>query len=134
YVAQALREGFSVADVHHYSAIDPWFIEEIAELVAESASIAKAEAMTDAQLAAAKAHGFGDRYLAQLTGATEAEVRERRHQKGIRPVYKRVDTCAAEFEAYTPYLYSAYEDEDEAPPSQKKKVLILGSGPIRIGQ
>jgi carbamoyl-phosphate synthase large subunit len=90
--------------------------------------------LDDARLRRLEADGFSDRVLAFLLGTTEGEVRAHRHRKGIRPVFKRVDTCAAEFEAYTPYLYSSYEDEDEAPPTDRKKVIILGSGPIRIGQ
>ncbi|WNG17976.1 carbamoyl-phosphate synthase large subunit [Cystobacter fuscus] len=137
YVAQAFREGLSVEDVHELSAIDPWFLRHIQGLVQEAESIQALgglDKLPDDTLRAAKADGLSDKYLASLLGCTEAEVRARRHAKGIRPVYKRVDTCAAEFEAYTPYLYSTYEEEDEAPPTARQKVLILGSGPIRIGQ
>ncbi|MFL5352581.1 carbamoyl-phosphate synthase large subunit [Archangium sp.] len=137
YVAQAFREGMSVEEVHELSAIDPWFLRHIQGLVQESRQLQEfgtLDKVPDEVLRAAKADGFADKYLAQLLGCTEAEVRTRRHSKGIRPVYKRVDTCAAEFEAYTPYLYSTYEEEDEAPPTSRQKVLILGSGPIRIGQ
>nr|AAW03322.1 hypothetical protein [Cystobacter fuscus] len=137
YVAQAFREGMSVEEVHELSTIDPWFLRHIQGLVREAQAIqelGKLDALPDEVLRAAKVDGFSDKYLAQLLGCTEAEVRARRHAKGIRPVYKRVDTCAAEFEAYTPYLYSTYEEEDEAPPTARQKVLILGSGPIRIGQ
>ncbi|WNG27475.1 carbamoyl-phosphate synthase large subunit [Cystobacter fuscus] len=137
YVAQAFREGLSVEDVHELSSIDPWFLRHIQGLVREAESIQALgglDKLPDDTLRAAKADGFSDKYLASLLGCTEAEVRARRHAKGIRPVYKRVDTCAAEFEAYTPYLYSTYEEEDEAPPTARQKVLILGSGPIRIGQ
>ncbi|PTL85969.1 carbamoyl-phosphate synthase large subunit [Vitiosangium sp. GDMCC 1.1324] len=137
YVAQAFREGMSVEDVFELSAIDPWFLRHIQGLVHEGRQIqefGKLDKVPDAVLREAKADGFSDKYLAHLLGCTEAEVRARRHAKGIRPVYKRVDTCAAEFEAYTPYLYSTYEEEDEAPPTGRQKVLILGSGPIRIGQ
>ncbi|HEY0096865.1 MAG TPA: carbamoyl-phosphate synthase large subunit, partial [Archangium sp.] len=137
YVAQAFREGMTVEEVHELSAIDPWFLRHIQALVHEARRIEEfgsLEKLPDAVLRAAKQDGFADKYLAQLLGCTEAEVRARRHEKGIRPVYKRVDTCAAEFEAYTPYLYSTYEEEDEAPPTGRQKVLILGSGPIRIGQ
>ncbi len=137
YVAQAFREGFSVEKVHELSAIDPWFLRKIEELVHMAQSLAefgRLDQLPDDVLRQAKAHGFSDKYLSQLLGYPEAEVRAHRHARGIRPVYKRVDTCAAEFEAYTPYLYSTYEEEDEAPPTDRKKVLILGSGPIRIGQ
>ncbi len=133
YVAEALRSGFTVAEVHQYSAIDPWFLERLAELVADEKAM-KGKQLSDEQLREAKQNGFSDKTLAKLGGVSEADIRKRRHERGIRPVYKRVDTCAAEFEAHTPYLYSSYEQEDEAPPTGKKKVLILGSGPIRIGQ
>jgi carbamoyl-phosphate synthase large subunit len=137
YVAQAFREGMSVEEVFELSSIDPWFLRHIQGLVQEAQMIQDfggLDAVPSHVLRAAKADGFSDKYLAQLLGCAESEVRARRHAKGIRPVYKRVDTCAAEFEAYTPYLYSTYEEEDEAPPTSRKKVLILGSGPIRIGQ
>jgi carbamoyl-phosphate synthase large subunit len=137
FVAQAFREGLSVAEVHQLSGIDPWFLENIAELVEEGRALGAAgtlAALPDEALRRAKSHGFSDRALAQLLGTDEGAVRGHRHARGLRPVYKRVDTCAAEFEAYTPYLYSTYDEEDEAPPTSKQKVLILGSGPIRIGQ
>jgi carbamoyl-phosphate synthase large subunit len=137
FVAQAFREGWSVEEVHRLSAIDPWFLERIRHLVLESAVLANKgtlSAVDEVAMRRAKSQGFSDRYLAQLLSATEGDVRAFRHLHGIRPVYKRVDTCAAEFESYTPYLYSTYDEEDEAPPTNRKKVLILGSGPIRIGQ
>jgi carbamoyl-phosphate synthase large subunit len=137
YVAQAFREGFTVEQVHELSAIDPWFLRKIEALVHRAQALqefGRLDQLPDEALREAKAHGFSDKYLSQLLGYPEAEVRAHRHARGIRPVYKRVDTCAAEFEAYTPYLYSTYDEEDEAPPTDRKKVLILGSGPIRIGQ
>ncbi|HEX8702774.1 MAG TPA: carbamoyl-phosphate synthase large subunit [Myxococcaceae bacterium] len=137
FVAQAFREGMTVEQVHQLSSIDPWFLRKIEGLVQRAYTLqeyGRLDQLPDEVLREAKAHGFSDRYLGQLLGYPEAEVRAYRHSKGIRPVYKRVDTCAAEFEAYTPYLYSTYEEEDEAPPTDRKKVLILGSGPIRIGQ
>jgi len=137
FLAQAFREGLSVEEVHGLCGVDPWFLRQIAELVQESTALAEwgtLKKLPDAVLRAAKAHGFSDRSLARFLKCPEDDVRQHRHDRGIRPVYKRVDTCAAEFEAYTPYLYSTYEEEDEAPPSQRKKILILGSGPIRIGQ
>ncbi|HLM48417.1 MAG TPA: carbamoyl-phosphate synthase large subunit, partial [Myxococcaceae bacterium] len=137
YVVQAFREGMSVEEVHELSSIDPWFLRHIQALVHEARRLqefGKLEKVPDEVLRAVKQDGFADKYLAQLLGCTETEVRAHRHARGIRPVYKRVDTCAAEFEAYTPYLYSTYEEEDEAPPTSRPKVLILGSGPIRIGQ
>ncbi len=137
YLAQAFREGMTVEQVAALSKIDPWFLRQICDLVKESrliAELGRLDKLPDQLLRQAKAHGFSDRYLAQLFSAREDEVRAFRHARNIRPSYKRVDTCAAEFEAYTPYLYSSYEDEDEAAPTGRKKVLILGSGPIRIGQ
>ena len=132
----AFREGMSVEEAFQLSAIDPWFLRAIRDLALEAKALSgtKLGDLDDARLRRVKADGFSDRLLAFLLGTTEGEVRAHRHRKGIRPVFKRVDTCAAEFEAYTPYLYSSYEDEDEAPPTDRKKVLILGSGPIRIGQ
>ncbi|SES99397.1 carbamoyl-phosphate synthase large subunit [Stigmatella erecta] len=137
FVAQAFREGLSVEQVHELSAIDPWFLRKIEGLVHRAQAIqefGRLDQIPDEVLREAKANGFSDKYLGQLLGYPEQEVRAHRHARGIRPVYKRVDTCAAEFEAYTPYLYSTYEEEDEAPPTERQKVLILGSGPIRIGQ
>ena len=137
YVAQAFREGMSVAEVHQLSMIDPWFLERIRELVLHAdllTTLGGLQKVTDAQLLASKELGFSDRYLAVLLGASEGDVRAHRHARKMRPSYKRVDTCAAEFEAFTPYLYSSWEAEDEAPPTDRKKVMILGSGPIRIGQ
>jgi carbamoyl-phosphate synthase large subunit len=137
YVAQAFREGLTLDEVHALSSIDPWFLRHIEALVHEERALREfgtLEKLPDEVLRRAKADGFSDRYLAQLLGCTETEVRAHRHARRLRPVYKRVDTCAAEFEAYTPYLYSTYEEEDEAPPTERKKILILGSGPIRIGQ
>jgi carbamoyl-phosphate synthase large subunit len=137
YVAQAFREGFSVEKVYELSAIDPWFLRKIEDLVQRAQALqefGRLDQIPDEALREAKSFGFSDQYLGQLLGYPEAEVRAHRQARGIRPVYKRVDTCAAEFEAYTPYLYSTYEEEDEAPPTDRQKVLILGSGPIRIGQ
>jgi carbamoyl-phosphate synthase large subunit len=132
----AFRAGMSVEEAHQLSAIDPWFLRNIRDLALEAKALSgtRLGELDDERLRKLKAHGFSDRVLAMLLGTNEGEVRAHRHRRGIRPVYKRVDTCAAEFEAYTPYLYSSYEEEDEAPPSNRKKVLILGSGPIRIGQ
>jgi len=133
---QAFREGMSVEEAFQLSAIDPWFLRNIRDLALEAKGLAgtKLGELDDARLRRLKADGFSDRVLAFLLGTTEGEVRAHRHKRNIRPIYKRVDTCAAEFEAYTPYLYSSYEEEDEAPPTSRKKVMILGSGPIRIGQ
>jgi carbamoyl-phosphate synthase large subunit len=132
----AFRAGMSMEEAHRLSAIDPWFLRNIQDLALEAKALSgtRLAELDDERLRKLKAHGFSDRVLAMLLETSEGEVRAHRHRRGIRPVYKRVDTCAAEFEAYTPYLYSSYEEEDEAPPSNRKKVLILGSGPIRIGQ
>jgi len=134
WVAEGFRAGLTVEDVHSISKIDPWFLRELAAIVEEEGIVA-AEGLGDAdRLRELKGMGFSDKRLAWLTGATEAQVRARRHELGVHPVYKRVDTCAAEFEAHTPYLYSSYEQECEARPTDKKKVMILGGGPNRIGQ
>ncbi len=137
YLAQAFRERMTVEQVYELTAIDPWFLRHIRDLVHRAQAIAefgRIEKIPDDSLRSAKANGFSDRYLGELLAQPESRVREYRQSRGIRPVYKRVDTCAAEFEAYTPYLYSTYEEEDEVPPSDREKVIILGSGPIRIGQ
>ncbi len=167
YVAQALRSGMSVQEIYEYSKIDPWFLNNIRQIVEfeenlraqstqfrapgsskgtknrEHGALAREQA---ALLREAKAYGFSDRRLSGLLGCEEAEIRKIRSENGIRPVYKMVDTCAAEFAAYTPYLYSTYErpfcqlpegtgsTESEADPTAKQKVVILGSGPNRIGQ
>jgi carbamoyl-phosphate synthase large subunit len=133
-IGEAYRAGVSTAEIHRLTQIDPWFLENIRELVAWEPDIAQ-RALTDpAVLRRAKQLGFADRRIAQLCRSTEAEVRALRLRHDIRVTFKTVDTCAAEFEAYTPYLYSTYEEEDEAPPTARPKVVILGSGPNRIGQ
>jgi carbamoyl-phosphate synthase large subunit len=139
HVADALRSGFSVGDVAHLTRMDPWFLREIADLVEAEHAIAQQgkgglSSRSGGDWKRLKSDGFSDKRLAQLTGADEEWVRAQRHAAGTRPVFKRVDTCAAEFEAYTPYLYSTYEDEDEARPTDRQKVMILGGGPNRIGQ
>ncbi|MCA2978841.1 MAG: carbamoyl-phosphate synthase large subunit [Myxococcaceae bacterium] len=134
---EAFQRGWTVEQVFAHTAIDPWFLRHLEALVSEFNTLAakgSLEQVSDAELEGAKSHGFSDAQLAKAFGVAEAAVREARWQRGLRPVYKRVDTCAAEFEAYTPYLYSTYEEEDEAPPTSRQKVVILGSGPIRIGQ
>ncbi len=135
-IGDAYRAGFTTAQIHALTRIDPWFLEQIRQLVAFEPQIA-ARALTDpAVLRRAKQWGFADRRLAELTGTTEAAVRQTRLAHGIRPTFKTVDTCAAEFEAYTPYYYSTYEEQDEVPPKApgRKRVVILGGGPNRIGQ
>jgi carbamoyl-phosphate synthase large subunit len=133
-VGDAYRAGFTTDEIHRLTQIDPWFLEGMREIVAFEPEIG-ARAMTDAAvMRRAKQLGFADRRIAELAGSTETTVRARRRSEGIRATFKTVDTCAAEFAAYTPYLYSTYEDEDEAPPTDRDKVVILGSGPNRIGQ
>jgi len=135
-VERALRYGASIDQVHAATAIDPWFVDQLQQLVELRQEVVDAPEgpLPEDLLRAAKRAGFSDRQLAVLRGVSEHEVRDRRHELGLRPVYKTVDTCAAEFEARTPYHYSAYDEETEVAPSGKDKVLILGSGPNRIGQ
>jgi carbamoyl-phosphate synthase large subunit len=133
-VGDAFRAGWAVEMIHEYSNIDPWFLREIEKIIALESEISGAEAVTPAIMRHWKRNGFSDRQIARLQSKTEAGVRKERQAMGVRPVYKRVDTCAAEFEASTPYLYSTYEQEDESAPTSRRKVIILGSGPIRIGQ
>jgi carbamoyl-phosphate synthase large subunit len=133
-VQQALRKGASIAQVFEATKIDPWFIDQIV-LINEVADHVAAAAMLDTEtLRYAKDHGFSDAQIGQLRGFGEHDVREIRHILGVRPVYKTVDTCAGEFPALTPYHYSSYDRETEVAPSDKRKVVILGSGPNRIGQ
>jgi carbamoyl-phosphate synthase large subunit len=133
-IGEAYRRGLGTRELYELSAIDPWFLDNIRQIVEYEATITAA-GLTDADvLRRAKQMGFSDKRIGQLTSATEDEVRHARVRAGIKPVYKMVDTCAAEFEAHTPYLYSTYEEEDEAPPTPREKVVILGSGPNRIGQ
>ncbi len=134
-IAEAFRRGASVAEIHRRSAIDPWFLRNLQELVEMEAALAAAKpAERVAWLRPAKQAGFSDVRLAALFGMKEDDVRALRRSHGVRPVYKRVDTCGAEFEAHTPYLYSTYEDECEARPTERQKIMILGGGPNRIGQ
>jgi carbamoyl-phosphate synthase large subunit len=134
YVAEAFRRGVPRDEVAALTGVDPWFLEQVREIVAFEAEVAAAPALDAATLRRAKRLGFADRRLAELRGQPEAEVRAARLAHGVRAAFKMVDTCAAEFVAYTPYLYSTYEEEDEAPPTGRPKVVILGSGPNRIGQ
>ncbi|HEX2062622.1 MAG TPA: carbamoyl-phosphate synthase large subunit, partial [Thermoanaerobaculia bacterium] len=127
-VGDAFRAGLSVEEIHALSHIDPWFLREIAKIIDLERNIATTPLRT------LKRNGFSDRQIARITNRSELEVRAERHAQGVRPVYKRVDTCAAEFEATTPYLYSTYETENESNPTDRRKVIILGSGPNRIGQ
>ena len=136
YVGDAFRLGMTVAQVHEETAIDPWFLTQIEELVQIEARIrARAlDSLTAEELRFVKRKGFADRRLARLLGVKPAAVREARLKFDVRPVYKRVDTCAAEFSTTTAYMYSTYEDECEAQPTDRKKVMVLGGGPNRIGQ
>jgi len=136
YIAEALRRGMTVREVSELTNIDPWFIEKISNIVQMEKELRKCgiHGLDPKILLKAKKMGFCDRYIADLVGTTEEEIRAKRRAWGIKPVYKMVDTCAAEFEAQTPYFYSTYEVENEAIPSSKKKILVIGSGPIRIGQ
>ena len=136
HVADAFRAGMSVEDVHALSFIDPWFLDQIEELVEEEKQV-EAEglaALDAARLRRLKRMGFSDIRLAQLAATDEGAIRALRHAHKVRPVYKRVDSCAAEFATSTAYLYSTYEDECEAEPTGRDKIMILGGGPNRIGQ
>jgi carbamoyl-phosphate synthase large subunit len=134
-LAEAFRRGASVEELHERSKIDPWFLRNLEEIVAMEAQLSAApQAERAGWLRPAKQMGFSDARIAALWGLVEAEVRKLRIAEGVLPVYKRVDTCAAEFEAHTPYLYSTYEDECEAAPTDREKIMILGGGPNRIGQ
>jgi carbamoyl-phosphate synthase large subunit len=136
YVADAFRAGLTLERIHELTWIDPWFLDQIQELVETEAEItAGGLAAIDAdRMRALKRLGFSDARLATLLGTDEAAVRKLRHTVGVRPVYKRVDSCAAEFATSTAYMYSTYEDECEAEPSTREKVIVLGGGPNRIGQ
>ncbi|CAN5656236.1 carbamoyl-phosphate synthase large subunit [soil metagenome] len=136
FLADALRAGLSVEEVHALSFVDPWFLDQIEEIVATEAEVAAAgiDALGSARLRRLKRMGFSDVRLAQLVGSDEHALRTLRHAHGIRPVYKRVDSCAAEFATSTAYLYSTYEDECEAEPTNRDKIMVLGGGPNRIGQ
>jgi carbamoyl-phosphate synthase large subunit len=131
YIRYALNAGLSVERIHELSAIDLWFLENIRQIVEEETRIAESKVLNFRK---AKKFGFSDRQLAFLTKGTEPEIRAARKAAGVVPTYRLVDTCAAEFEAYTPYFYSTYGDEDETRQTDKKKVMILGGGPNRIGQ
>ncbi|HKX82705.1 MAG TPA: carbamoyl-phosphate synthase large subunit, partial [Pyrinomonadaceae bacterium] len=136
YITYALQNGYSIEEVHRLTMIDPWFLDQLQQVMQMQARIdeRKLEDIPDDVLRYSKEFGLSDRRLMYLTGANEEKVREFRRSKGIVPVYKRVDTCGAEFESFTPYLYSTYEEECEADPTNRRKIMILGSGPNRIGQ
>jgi len=135
-VADAFRAGWTLERVHELSFIDPWFLVQIQDLVREEHAVGSQglPSLDATRLRELKRKGFSDARLGRLTGQTEKTIRDRRRQLGVIPVYKRVDTCAAEFATSTAYLYSTYEEECEAAPTDRKKVMILGGGPNRIGQ
>ena len=139
FLRYAFKSGMTVNEVSELTAIDPWFLDHLAEIVEFEEELGEFEKLADvdeARLGRAKQFGFSDRQLATLWDTTEMDVREERKKRGIIATFKSVDTCAAEFEAYTPYYYSTYEDEDETPPktSNRRRIMILGGGPNRIGQ
>jgi carbamoyl-phosphate synthase large subunit len=136
YLADAFRAGMSLEDVFELTKIDRWFLVQIAELVQIEQSLAgyELDGLDETTMYALKRKGFADKRIGALLGVSEADVRARRRELGIKPVYKRVDTCAAEFATDTAYMYSTYEEECEAAPSDRDKILVLGGGPNRIGQ
>ncbi len=147
YIAQAMRNGMDIEEIYSHTKIDPWFLHNFRQIIDMEGEIQKHKTLEPDLLREAKEYGYSDIRLAQLTGTVEAEIRAQRKQHGIAPVFKMVDTCAAEFEAFTPYMYSSYErpfyhaerrapmsPECEANPTEKQKIVILGSGPNRIGQ
>jgi len=136
YVGQAFRTGYTLDEVHRLTRIDPWFLVQIEDIVKteEWLTTQKLESLDAATLRSLKRKGFSDRRIGAKVDCGETAVREYRQQLGVRPVYKRVDTCAAEFATATAYLYSTYEDECESHPTSKKKIMVLGGGPNRIGQ
>lgn len=136
YVGDAFAQGFTLDEVHNITHIDPWFLSQIKEIVDIELALEQ-KTLSDldyATLWELKRRGFSDRRLAFLLDTVESEVRKLRHQLNVRPVYKRVDTCAAEFATRTAYMYSTYEEECEAAPTDRKKIVVLGGGPNRIGQ
>jgi carbamoyl-phosphate synthase large subunit len=139
YLRYAMKAGLSLDEIHELTSIDPWFLHNLREIVDLEEELRQQASLTnagDALLRQAKQFGFSDRQLATIWSMTEMDVRRERKQRGIVATFKSVDTCAAEFEAYTPYYYSTYEDEDETPPKKpgQRRVVILGGGPNRIGQ
>ena len=136
YIADAFRGGLTVEDVFQLTRIDPWFLAHIEDLVKQEQSLSKRrlETLDEQTLRRFKRNGFSDRRLAKLLNTDQTAVRIYRHRFNLRPVYKRVDTCAAEFATSTAYMYSTYEEECEAQPTDKKKIMVLGGGPNRIGQ
>ena len=136
YIADAIRQGLALEEVQQLTAMDPWVLGQLQDLIDEEASLAgaKLDALQQETLLRLKQKGFADSRLATILGTDEAAVRARRLQLGVKPVYRRVDTCAAEFPAATAYMYSTHEEECEAEPTNRQKVIVLGGGPNRIGQ
>jgi carbamoyl-phosphate synthase large subunit len=136
YLTYALQNGYSLEELHRLTRIDPWFLDQLKQVMELQAQIDSKplSQLSDDVVRTAKEFGLSDRRMFFLTGSPEVEVRADRKRRSITPVYKRVDTCGAEFESFTPYLYSTYEDECEAQPTDRRKIMILGSGPNRIGQ
>ena len=136
FVADAFRIGLSAAEIFEETAIDPWFLAQIEEIIETEKALAgrQLESLSAAEMRYVKSKGFSDRRLARLMDAGESAVRSQRHALGVHPVYKRVDTCAAEFATQTAYMYSTYDEECEAAPTDRKKIMVLGGGPNRIGQ
>jgi carbamoyl-phosphate synthase large subunit len=136
YITYALQNGYSINEVRRLTKIDPWFLDQLSQVMEfqESLDAKPLSEYSYDEIRAAKEYGLSDRRVSFLTGSSELEVRHHRKSNGIAPVYKRVDTCGAEFESFTPYMYSTYEQECESEPTNKRKIMILGSGPNRIGQ
>jgi carbamoyl-phosphate synthase large subunit len=136
YLTHALSRGWTIQSLHELTRVDPWFLDNLSRIIEIENELRREtlETISPGSIRAAKREGFSDQRMAELVGATEDDVRAARIRADIRPVFKRVDTCGAEFESFTPYLYSTYEDEDETGVTGRKKIMILGSGPNRIGQ
>ena len=136
FLGDAFRLGLTPQEIFEETSIDPWFLAQIEQIVLKEKALAgrTLESLSREELLYLKQSGFSDRRLAKLTGSDQTAVRRRRHELKVRPVYKRVDTCAAEFATKTAYMYSTYEEECEANPTDKKKIMVLGGGPNRIGQ
>ncbi|TWT53883.1 Carbamoyl-phosphate synthase large chain [Rubripirellula amarantea] len=138
YIRYAMKAGMSIEEIHSYTNIDVWFLDHLIQLIEQEnrlIELGSLDAIDAETMREVKRDGFADRQLATIFGTTETKVRAKRHALGVKPVFKSVDTCAAEFEAYTPYYYSTYEEETELPPKAgQKRIMILGGGPNRIGQ
>ncbi len=135
-IGDAFRAGMTVEEVFNLIKVDPWYLVQIEDLIREEQQVAEqgVDALSKERLYALKRKGFSDRRLADILAVPEADIRQRRHDAGVLPIYKRVDTCAAEFATTTAYMYSSYDEENEAEPTDRKKIIVLGGGPNRIGQ